>query len=169
MRIPVTCLLFATSIFGCKKSAPVGTVVTDWTYTPTTPADSAPTALNPSKTVTQEVVWPLAHDAPVQLRFETEIGEQIAGGMRWHTPRHVRVSLAQPTSVTLPKVDCMAAPPGNTVGPQGRLVPPVGGDGTTPLGKVACFFLAPEPDNYVFDVDGDGKVTSSLPAKGGSH
>lgn len=158
----VFAIVLGFTLCACKPASPAGTSVVDWTYTPTTKSDSVPTPLSPPKTVIQSSTWPLANGPPLALRFETELGEQTAAGMRWRSPRHVRVSLAQPTSAPLPMVNCMPAPPGNKV-QDGRLVPPVGHDGT-PIGRVGCFF-ASKTDHYVFDIDGDGQVTGSVPGR----
>lgn len=158
MRTLGACAIVALSLSACKHETPSGTTVVDWTYTPTTPSDSVPAPLSPPRTVQADAEWP-SERGPVQLHFETEIGEQLVAGMRWHSPRHVRVTLAQPTTAKMPDVDCMPAPPGNKV-EGGKLVPPVGQDASTPLGRVSCFFKT--TDGSVFSIDGDGKVTRSV-------
>ena len=155
-------VVVSITLCGCGKESPAGTALVDWSYTPTTSADGAPTPLTPPRNVTENVTWTRKEGAPVPLRVDTEIGEQLVGGMRWHTPRHVHISLAQPTKGKMPQVDCMPEPPGNKIVGD-KMVPPVGDDGTTPVGLVGCFLLAPDPDGIVVEVNGDGHTRVTIP------
>jgi len=154
-------LVAATAIIACKSTSPAGTVVVDWTYEASdADARPVPTALPKPKIVTSNAEWPADGEPPVKLRFEVEIGDLADDGVHWNWPRHVHVTLAEPTKAKLPQVLCMPAPPGNKV-EAGKLVRPVGRDGVTPNGLVACFFSAKGAGDYVFDINGDGEVTRS--------
>ncbi|HEY1956665.1 MAG TPA: hypothetical protein VGH28_13690 [Polyangiaceae bacterium] len=143
------------AVAACGKSSPAGTVVADWTYEDD--AQPVPTPKSPPKIVTSNAEWPVDGKPPVKLRFEVEIGDLADDGVHWNWPRHVHVTLAEATSAKLPNVMCMPGPPGNTVD-GGALVRPVGRDGKTPTGMVACFFTTAQPDSYVFEINGDGDV-----------
>lgn len=148
---------------GCKSESPAGTVVADWTYESTaTDSHVAPTSKRPPQTIASMAEWPVTGGPAVKLRFETEIGDLADGPVHWNWPRHVVIKLAEPTKAKLPTVFCMVEPPGNkSVG--GKLVRPVGRDGVTPTGLVGCFFNGPGSASYVFDINGDGEVTRSVP------
>lgn len=152
------------TLVGCKSTSPAGTVVVDWTYE-ANDADPqpVPSAFPQPKVVTSNAEWPVKDEPPVKLRFEVEIGDLADDGVHWNWPRHVHVTLAEPTKAKLPQVLCMPGPPGNKVD-AGKLVRPVGRDGVTPTGLVACFFSAKGADDYVFDIDGDGDVKRSQPS-----
>jgi hypothetical protein len=160
-RFVVTGTLVGSSC-GCKSDAPAGTVLADWTYEASeAEAHPVPIAKRPPQTITSNVEWPLSKGPPVKLRFETEIGD-LASDVHWNWPRHIRITLAEPTGAKLPNVDCMPGPPGNKV-ENGKLVRPVGHDGT-PSGLVGCFFSSQQAAyDVVFEVNGDGDVTRSTP------
>jgi hypothetical protein len=168
MRTVLACAVAMLTLASCKKESPAGTVVKDWSYEGWSDADANVASLNPPKIVSQDVEWPAADAPPVRLHFETEIGDELVTGTHWHTPRHVRITLAQPTAAKMPTVECMPAPPGNKLEHTAQglaLVHPLGADGKTPIGVVGCFFSAKEPGNVVFDVDGDGHVTRTTAGK----
>jgi hypothetical protein len=158
-------LVWSLGVAACGHTSPAGTVVADWTYASTDDAGPpAPQSKRPPQTIAADEDWPVAGAAPVKLHFETEIGDYAGqDGTRWNWPRRVRITLAEPTKVELPKVDCMPGPPGNKV-ENGKLVRPLGKDGV-PKGLVACFVNGKlKQSSYVYDIDGEGKITRSVPA-----
>lgn len=140
----------------CKTESPAGTVVADWTYE----VNDADRFTRPCRRVRRR--WDLDRRVPVKLKFETEIGD-LASDVHWDWPRHVHITLAEPTRAKLPQVMCMPAPPGNKVD-GGVVVHPLARDGVTPTGVVACFVNGKTlEDSYAFDIDGDGQITRAVP------
>jgi hypothetical protein len=162
MRMAVAALVVVT-LGACKK--PAGTVVADWTYEGDDAARTPPRRLAPPKIVTSDAEWSTSKGT-AKLKFETEIGDLAgADGVHWNWPRHILITLAEPSSVKLPSVDCMPGPPGNKVA-NGVLVHPLGKDGVTPTGLVACFASSSDGTPFVYDVNGDGNVTRNVPTSG---
>ncbi len=154
--------VFVGSLCACHKTVPTGTVLADWTYEVNDAAPAhVPAPKHPPQIVTQTAEWPVDKGPPMKLRFETEIGD-LPDDVHWNWPRHIRITLAEPTTTPLPQIDCMSGPPGNKV-VNGALVRPVGHDGVTPTGLVACFFSGKDGASYVFDVNGDGDVRRTQP------
>lgn len=149
--------------FGCSKSTAPGTVAVDWT--PSATDGPAPTAMTPAKKYTRDVIWNVSKGKPVHLRFDIDVGELKEAGLTWHKPMHVRITYPEGAEIEAPHVNCMSAPAGTKVGPGGVAQLPLGQDGKTPIAKVACFFNAKEPDQRVFEIDGDGFITDSKPSK----
>lgn len=160
-RWPVLSVLVLATLAGCKTAA--GAPLADWTYDPAaTGRPTSPRPFSPPRIVSTDAEWPTPKGA-VKLTFVTEIGDYVGeDAVHWNWPRHIRITLAEATTVKLPSVDCMPGPPGNKV-ENGVPVRPKGKDGVTPTGLVACFFSTSEGTPYAFDVDGDGAVTGGVP------
>lgn len=166
--VPRGCLVFVAivvALVACKTESPAGTLVGEWTYE-AMPGDPqpVPASKHPPQVVTATGELPVTGGAPMKLRFETEIGDLAGTDAHWNWPRHVRITLAEPTRAKFPQVMCMPGPPGNKID-GGVLIHPVGHDAVTPSGMVACFLSGSRvEDNYVFDIDGDGQITRSVPS-----
>jgi hypothetical protein len=152
-----------TAVGACKTESPAGTVVAEWSYEVDDAAPlHVPVSKRPRKMATATGEWPVSGGAPMKLKFETEIGD-LPSDVHWDWPLHVRITLAEPTRAKLPQVLCMPGPPGNKL-VDGVVVRPLGRDGVTPSGLVACFVNGKTLDeSYVFDIDGDGQVTRAIP------